>query len=113
MSDSDIHEINREQWVHFFDKLSKDHEGKPVSMDAYGPGTNPHREVRRLPLTGITYEPRSDSIEFILGTERDDHLTHTVYKPTHVWVRRETSGDVLDVRAEDGLTFLLRLSTID
>jgi hypothetical protein len=113
MSSEDTHEIERAKWSHFFDRLSKDHEGKHVSMEAYGPGTNPHREIRSLPLVGITFEPKSDSIEFILGAEADNHISHTVNRPTHVWVRREPSGNVLDVRSEDGLTFLLRLSTID
>jgi hypothetical protein len=113
MSNEDIHEIKREKWGHFFDRLSKDHEGKQVSMEAYGPGTNPHREIRSRALVGITYEAKTDSIEFIFGAEAEDHISHTVQHPTHVWVRREPTGDVLDVRSDDGLTFLLRLSTLD
>jgi hypothetical protein len=112
MSNADIREVERDKWAHFLDRLSKDHEGKHVSMEAYGPGTNPHRELRSLPLVGITYEPKGDSIEFIFGTEPAQHVSHTVNHPTHIWVRREATGEVLDVRSDDGLTFLLRLSSL-
>lgn len=108
---SDIREINRENWGHFFDDFSKRHSGKKINVEAYGPGTNPHHEIHSLPFVGIVYEPKSEgAIEILVGTDPANHVSHTVTNPIHVWVRPDENGDVLEVRSDDGVTCLLRFA---
>lgn len=111
----DIHEVAQEKWADFLDKFSKDHAGRHVTVEAYGPGTNPHTESRALPFVGVTYEPKSQDIEIQLGMEAKNHVSHTVTKPTHVWVRTHTEegGDILEIRSADGVMILLRLAPAD
>jgi hypothetical protein len=108
----DIREIARAQWSEFFNRYSRDHTGKQVTIEAYGPGTNPHEEARALPFAGITYEPKSSDIQILLGTKDNDLLSQTVIHPTHVWVRPGEAGlpDIVEIRSQDGITFLLRIS---
>ena len=107
---TDIKEIHQDRWGHFFDDFSKQHAGKKINVEAYGPGTNPHREINSLPFVGIVYEPKSNDIEIIVGTEPANHVSHTITNPIHVWVRPDEIGDILEVRSDDGVTCLLRFA---
>ena len=107
----DIREIDREEWGRFFDDFSKRHAGRKINVEAYGPGTNPHHEIRALPFVGIVYEPKSEgAIEIIVGADPENHVSHTVIDPIHVWVRAEEAGDIVEIRSDDGVTCLLRFA---
>ncbi len=108
---SEIQEIGRDRWAAFFDGFTKQHAGRKIDVEAYGPGTNPHHEIRGLPFVGIVYEDRGQgSIEVLLGTEAENHVSHTVAAPIHVWARPEEAGDIVEIRADDGVTCLLRFA---
>jgi len=108
---TDITEVPREKWGHFFDEFTRKHAGKRINVDFYGPGTSPHREIHSLPFVGIVYEPKSSDIEIAVGTEAADHVSHTVNDPIHVWVKEDEHGDIVEVRSDDGVTSLLRFAS--
>lgn len=106
----DIQEIARDQWSSFCTQFTKEHAGKSVRVEVFGPGTNPHNETQSSTFVGITFEPKSDDIEISLGMEAADHVSHTVTSPAHLWVRPGSPGDIIDLKSADGITYLLHLS---
>jgi hypothetical protein len=106
----EIHEIKRDTWAEYFDHFTKRHQGIAVLVETYGPGTVSPTDPKSLPLAGITYEPKGDSLEILLGTKPDDHISHTVTHPSHIWSHPNVNGDVLEVRSSGGITFLLRFA---
>jgi hypothetical protein len=106
----EIQEIHRDLWVDYFNGLSRSHANRPVAIEAYGPGTFNHHVTVALPFAGTTYEQKEDTIEIIQGLARENLVSHTVSKPTHVWFHSDDSIDVVEIRSGDGVTFLLRFS---
>lgn len=83
------HDIPREQWKQFFEEFSKRHQGRArVTVEAVDPRTQPHVEANRLPFVGISYEEKGSdagSVVLLLGTEPNDHVTHVIADPKHVY----------------------------
>jgi len=108
----EIQEISRDLWVDYFNGLSKSHAERPVAIEAYGPGTFNHHVTVALPFAGTTYEQKEDTIEIIQGLTKNNLVSHTVAKPTHIWFHSDVTDvtDVVEIRSGDGVTFLLRFS---
>ena len=82
------HDIERERWGAFFDEFSRRRQGMLVTIEAVAPESGPQVETRGLPFVGITLDRKGsggDTIEILTGTERDDHLSHTIPAPTRVY----------------------------
>lgn len=105
-------QIPRKEWSAFFDSFSRKHEGWLVSMELMSPELGDAVEVRDRPLAGITAELRRggrDSIVLIFGRATTE-LTHTIAKPTRVWLKQAADGadEALEIEASDAPTTLLR-----
>lgn len=106
-------EIGRDQWGTFFDDFSQKHDTQPASMQITGAGTGSHQEARNLPFAGVTFETKGSdtgSIVILLGTEKDDHLSHTIQDATQVWHDSgdDTGQEVLEIRSGEGQNVLVR-----
>jgi len=110
-------EIPRDEWITFFDNLSRRQEGWEVSLEVFGPDIGDQILERHLFLSGITAEVtdkvgRGDTIEMMMGGKRSGHVTHTITAPILVELQQTDLGvdSALQIKCADGTTSLLHLS---
>jgi hypothetical protein len=106
-------EIRRDEWTTFLDTFSQQHEGWLSTLEILGTDIGAQEEVRDLPLEGITATPRDSAPETIaisLGKAPEDHVTHTISKPTRVWLEQTPEGanSALEIESADEVKTLLR-----
>lgn len=105
-------EIQRNEWVSFFDSFSSRHRGWLVTVEIMDPEIGDQTEARDLPLEGITAELNlhgPDQIEIIVGNQADRHVSNTVVDPKQVWLKSSDEGadEVLEIKRENE-TVLIR-----
>jgi Family of unknown function (DUF5335) len=105
-------EIQRNEWVSFFDSFSSRHRGWLVTVEIMDPEIGDQTEARDLPLEGITAELNErgpDQIEIIVGNQADRHVSNTVVDPRQVWLKSSDEGadEVLEIKGENE-TVLIR-----
>ena len=92
-------EISRDHWPAFFDDFSRARAGSLVTIELVSdPQADPQFEARRLPLVGLSYDPKGSGaghIEIMVGTEGSDHVTHTITQPVHVY-HKDGAGLISD-----------------
>ena len=106
-------EIQREEWHKFFDVFSRQHEGWLATLEIFGPDVGAQEEAHELPLEGISISSEGSggtAIAINLGKTPEDHVTHTVTKPEHVWLEQTSGGanSALEIESEDQNKALLR-----
>ena len=106
-------EIPREDWNNFFDVFSRQHEGWLATLEIFGPEVGAQEEAHELPLEGISISSEGSggtAIAINLGKTPEDHVTHTVTKPEHVWLEQTSGGAnaALEIESEDQNKALLR-----
>jgi hypothetical protein len=105
-------EVTRNEWTNFFAVFSKQHEGWIASLEILGDQVGAQAEAIELPFEGISvsaeHEPQSLIIN--LGRTAEDHVSHTVERPRHVWLRQTEEGanDSLEIVEEGNQKTLLR-----
>lgn len=106
-------EINRREWLEFFNGFSRQHEGWLVNLEILGSDIGAQYTGRELALEGITAEfdeGQGYVIAIMTGAEPDDHITHSINRPTSVRLEQTDEGaDVaLAIESANGDTALLR-----
>jgi uncharacterized protein DUF5335 len=106
-------EIPHEEWNNFFDAFSRKHEGWLATLEVFGPDVGAQQEARDLPLEGVSIASAvngSDSIAISLGKTPEDHITHTITEPEHVWLEQTTEGAnaALEIESANQIKTLLR-----
>jgi len=106
-------EIAKNEWPKFFDAFSRQHEGWLVDLEIFGSEIGAQVEERQLTLEGITDESKGtegNTIMIMIGAKPDDHITHSIARPTQVNLEQTDEGAdaVLAIKGEDGTTALLR-----
>jgi hypothetical protein len=106
-------EIPREEWNNFFDTFSRQHEGWLATLEVFAPDVGAQEEAHELPLEGISIASGDDSAETIaisLGKTPEDHITHTITKPEHVWLEQTSGGAnlALEIESANDTKTLLR-----
>ena len=106
-------EIPREDWNNFFDVFSRQHEGWLATLEIFGPEVGAQEEAHELPLEGISIASggnEADAIAINLGKTPEDHVTHTITKPEHVWLEQTSGGAnaALEIESENQNKALLR-----
>jgi hypothetical protein len=106
-------EITRTEWPSFFDSFSRKHQGWLATLEILGTDIGAQVEERELAFEGITDESdegRGDTIMIMAGGKPDDHVTHTISRPTEVSLEQTDEGAdaALAIKSEDGVTALLR-----
>ncbi len=104
------HDIPREEWHAYLEEFSRTHGGALVTIETVSAGDDPRIEAEALPLVGISYETKGDEIGTILlllGAEPDDHVTHAIEAPKHVYHKsgagmisdEVNAGEILEITA--------------
>jgi hypothetical protein len=105
-------EVSRNEWTSFFDVFSKQHEGWIASLEILGDEVGAQAEAVELPFEGISVSAESEpqSLVINLGRTAEDHVSHTVKRPRHVWLRQTEEGanDSLEIVEEGSQKTLLR-----
>jgi len=106
-------EIPRDEWNNFFDVFSRQHEGWLATLEVFGPDIGAQEEAHELPLEGISIASGNNGTEAIaihLGKTPEDHVTHTITKPKHVWLEQTSGGAnaALEIESENQNKALLR-----
>jgi len=109
-------EIQQSEWSEFFDKFSRKHQGTPVSIEILGLEIGAQTEEKGLALEGITVdrdETSGQRITIMVGASADDHITHSVSRPTQVSLEQtdEAADLALAIKGADGSTLLLRFQS--
>lgn len=106
-------EINRSEWPSFFNSFSRAHEGWLATLEILGPDIGAQIEEHELAFEGITdesNESQGNTIMIMTGGKVDDHVTHTINRPTAVSLEQTDDGAdaALAIKSEDGVTALLK-----
>jgi hypothetical protein len=106
-------EIPRNEWPAFFDSFSRQHEGWLVNLEILAPEIGAQLEEHDLAFEGITDESdetKGNAITIMAGLKPDDHITHSITRPTEVSLEQTDEGAdaALAIKGADGVTALLR-----
>jgi len=106
-------EISKTEWRNFFDRFSLEHQGWTATLEVFGPDIGAQQEGSELPFEGVSVGSHDDDSETIIvaiGKSADDHISHTIEKPTRVWLEEasEGAGAALEIESEDQSKTLLR-----
>jgi hypothetical protein len=109
------HEIPVDQWVPFFNDLSKRHQGEHVSVELIGRKIGDQMEARDQSLLGITVDPPSGAfkIEVMLGESNGINMSHEIAHPVHVRLAQGDDGldAALEIEPDGGPCTLLRFES--
>jgi uncharacterized protein DUF5335 len=111
-------EIPKNEWTGFFDSFSRKHQGWLVDVEILGSEIGAQVEQRQQALEGITdewNEAKGNTIMIMTGGKPNDHITHSITRPTAVSLEQTDGGaDVaLAIKSGDGLTTLLRFCSVE
>ena len=106
-------EIPRAEWNRFLDTFSRQHEGWLATLEIFGGDIGAQEAAHELPLEGISAASTDDepqSIAISLGKAPGDHLTHTITRPTRLWLEQTSEGAnaALEIESADKVKTLLR-----
>ena len=106
-------EIPKNEWPEFFDSFSRQHEGWLVTLEIFGTDIGAQVEERELAFEGIVDEwdeVQGNEIVIMIGAKPDDHITHSISRPTQVSLEQTNEGAdaALAIKSGDGTTTLLR-----
>ncbi len=106
-------QIERGHWKQFLEEFSRSHEGRLVTVKAFGPGTGDHQEARELPFAGFEAETvGAGHIIVMLGTQQNDHVSHSVNAPVQIWHKsgQDEPDEVVELRSDDGVALIIKFS---
>jgi hypothetical protein len=106
-------EIAKNEWPEFFDNFSRKHEGWLATLEVFGAEIGAQVEERELAFEGIVDEwdeVQGNQIMIMMGAKPDDHITHSISRPTQVGLEQTDEGAdaALAIKSADGVTALLR-----
>jgi hypothetical protein len=109
------HEIPNDQWVPFFNDLSKRHHGEHVSIELVGKQVGDQMEAQDQELMGITVDPPTGicKVEVMVGNIGGVNIAHEVSHPIHVRLAQSDDGKdaCVQIEDDDGPSTLVRFLT--
>ena len=78
-------EIPQDRWESFLDDFSRQHQGDLVSIEVTGDDAGSRSIATRLPLVGITADPKSSDgarIEVMAGDTPHEQMNHDIRRPS-------------------------------
>jgi hypothetical protein len=97
--------IPQDAWQSYFDAMSKVMDGKQAELEVASLGIGDQIAAEWVELVGITYDPKDDLIEIILGD-----LDHMIRKPREIWVDEMGFAlESMEVIDSDGNRQILKL----
>lgn len=110
------HEIPSDQWVPFFNDLSKRHQGEHVSVELIGREIGDQLEAQDQSLLGITVDPPSGAfkIEVMVGEATGVNMAHEIAHPVHVRLAQSDDGmdEAIEIEPDGGPATLLRFMPV-
>jgi hypothetical protein len=108
-------EIQESEWSDFFDNFSRNHQGRPVDIEIFGSELGAQAQEKGLSFEGITVEwdeVSGNTIMIMVGASADDHITHSINRPTQVSLGTDRGEDfALAIKGADGSLALLRFQS--
>lgn len=105
-------EIPSDQWIPFFDDLSKRHQGDHVTIELMGRDIGDQNEAQDQELLGIVVDPPTGAckIEVMAGDPRGTNIAHEIAHPIHVRLARGDDGSdaAVEIESEGGPSTLVR-----
>lgn len=101
-------EIPRDDWSSFFDMFSRQHDGWLATVEVFSSELGAQEEAHELPLEGVTLD--TETVAITLGKTPEDHITHTISEPEHVWIEQTNEGAdaALEIESKDDSKVLIR-----
>lgn len=97
--------LERERWRDYFDEMARAGRAREVYVEVADLHVGDQVEFRWLPLTGITFDPRSDVLEVIT-----DPVDHMVLHPRRIDLEYDSEGlRNIEVTDADGKLQIIRL----
>ncbi len=87
--------LEKEQWQPYFDRISRELPATNVDVQVSGADMGVQTESRKIPLLGLTYDPRDDAFSILC-----ENLEHRVTKPRSIAVE-EAGGELEAVEIID------------
>jgi uncharacterized protein DUF5335 len=100
--------IPRDRLAAYFDAFTKrflrDDSPEALDVEVVGPTLGDQYAIRGLRLAGITYDPRTDALEFAVELDDREVGDHRIYAPQEVWAIEEQNGflSAVEVVRPDG-----------
>ena len=106
------HEIPNNEWISFFNELSKRHQGDHVTIELLGRDIGDVREAQDQSLLGITVDPPTGSckIDVMVGDPSGTNVSHEIAHPIHVRLAQNDDGRdaAIEIESDAGPSTLLR-----
>jgi hypothetical protein len=106
------HEIPSDQWVPFFNDLSKRHQGEHVTVELMGRDIGDQLAAQDQSLLGITVDPPTGAfkIDVMMGDRNGINMSHEIAHPIHVRLAQADDGQdaALEIETDSGPCTLLR-----
>lgn len=105
-------QIPKNEWPAFLNNFSSRYQGWLVNLEIVGSDIGAQVEGTNLVLEGLSdewSEKKGDTITIMAGSRPDNHVTHSISRPTELSVEKtETGEDVaLSIKGADGTRTLL------
>jgi hypothetical protein len=111
------HEIPSDQWVPFFNDLSKKHQGEHVKVEFLGRDFGEQHLPNDPSLVGISVDPPTGTCKIDVMVEDAGHssVAHEFAHPIHVYLSQDESGKdaAVEIETYSGPCTLLRFQSTD
>jgi hypothetical protein len=96
-------QLPRAEWKGYFDTFTREHLGsgapEAATVEVMSPTLGDQFEVSAVRLLGLTFEPKSETLEVLL-----ENVDHLVFQPKQIWVVEGEPGFIATlevVRADE------------
>lgn len=97
--------LDKAEWHAYFDRVTKSLVGKRAEIEVESLDLGAEIEAEWLLLLGITYDPKSDTLEIAL-----DGVDHLIAKPREIYVEETATGlSNLAITDADGVSQIVTL----
>lgn len=77
-------QLDKSEWQTYFDGMSKTLDGKQAEIEVDSLQLGQQLEAKWLPLLGISYDPKSDTVEIMV-----EGLDHRIQRPQSIFVEQD------------------------
>ena len=100
-----ISKLEKDAWQDYLNRISKKLDGKRAEVEVDALSLGSQVEAEWLPLLGITYDQKSDTLDVIL-----EGLDHRINKPRELYVEQlATELSSLEVVDSDDVRHIIKL----
>ena len=100
-----IRKLDKKEWETYFDHISTGLEAEEAEIEVMSLALGDQIEAEWLPILGITYEPKTETLEIAL-----DGLDHRIAKPREIYVDEQDRGLAsIEIVGADGTRQIVKL----